>query len=173
MPNKPARAKQRRHVNTMTDAQLEHLLFGWNMLDGDQGFHTEEERRECWSHNREYIMGLQGLQGQGKSMELERGLYFDFFTRPDAWWDYDAPELRRLLSGDPLRSELPPGWKRGKLGCGLQKPTAVRLGKPTIGIDINRPSEYESQQAYLLRHPELLTAAEKQRGESRMGAIRR
>ena len=148
MAHKPIQPKQRRREGTATGEELEHLIHGYCMLDGDEPFQTEEERRECWEANRGFVMGLQGKQCQDESFLLSsRGVYFDLFQRPDAWWSYDAPEPRRRLTGDP--GAVVPGCE-------------YRKGKPTVFHvpDWDQIPEYETQKAYLMRLG-LLNKAEK------------
>ena len=97
MSRKPAKPKARRVENTLTALELENLVTGSNLLDGDEAFANEEDRRQCWEKNRDYIMGLQGQYGKDEAFGLpSHELYFDFGQRPAAWYSYEAPEPRRV-----------------------------------------------------------------------------
>ena len=99
MPRKAIIPKMRRVENTLTALELENLIEGHNMLDGDEAFENEEDRRRCWEKNRLYILGLQGQPGQDEAMSFCHGkAYFALFERPAAWWKYDAPEPRRCAT---------------------------------------------------------------------------
>jgi len=94
---KPRRVIERRGESGLTPEELERLISGFNILDGDDpAWATDDEaRRQVWLRHREYVMSLQGKPCQGESFAFQRGnVYFAYGTRPSAWWDYDAPEPR-------------------------------------------------------------------------------
>ena len=94
---KPRRVIERRGESGLTPEELERLISGFNILDGDDpAWATDDEaRRQVWLRHREYVMSLQGKPCQGESFAFQRSnVYFAYGTRPSAWWDYDAPEPR-------------------------------------------------------------------------------
>jgi len=138
---KPRRVIERRGESGLTPEELERLISGFNILDGDDpAWATDDEaRRQVWLRHREYVMSLQGKPCQGESFAFQRGtIHFPLFSRPHAWWQYDAPEPRRLLSGDPV-GRLP---EHGLL-----------FGKPKMFRDWESYNSmvFESEEAYLER----------------------
>jgi hypothetical protein len=86
--------KRRSPLKKITKEQLEHLIQGWVMFGPEFPFRSEEHRRRTWEICREGILE-----------EYRPGL------RPRAWWQYEAPEPRRLFSGtsvsvDPDSGEM-------------------------------------------------------------------
>lgn len=98
--NRKRLERYRTHTNPISGLELENLILGYNLLDGDEVFapdgieenRNDELRRESWNVHREYVLNLQGRKVQGEAFGLSNGIYFDYFTRPSGWWDYDAPE---------------------------------------------------------------------------------
>lgn len=80
----------------LTGPQIEDLILGYCFFE--EPFKDNEERRECWKRNRDFIMGLQGKSVQGEAFGLSNGVYFDYGTRPSAWWKYEVPGQRRFIS---------------------------------------------------------------------------
>lgn len=80
----------------LTAGQLEHLISGFSFFEG--GFKDETERRRAWLKHKDFILSLQGKPVQGEAFGLSQGVYFDFFTRPQAWWVYDSPGQRLFIS---------------------------------------------------------------------------
>ncbi|MGA2462772.1 MAG: hypothetical protein ABSH06_00270 [Thermodesulfobacteriota bacterium] len=80
----------------LTGPALEDLLHGYSFFD--EPFKNDRERRECWEKHRNFIMSLQGKPVQGEVFGLTNGVYFDFFTRPAAFWAYDSPGPRLFIS---------------------------------------------------------------------------
>jgi hypothetical protein len=79
----------RKYHEQLTVDQERHLLMGWTFdvcepAFGRAGypFRDDAHRREIWSRSMEYLMA-----------KTPPG------TRCDAWWTYEAPEPRHLLSG--------------------------------------------------------------------------
>jgi hypothetical protein len=138
MPYRPKKAIQLKNEAGITGLELENLILGFNILDGDEPFKNENHRRNTWNKHRNYIMSLQGKPCQGQAFGLSQGVYFGFFERPAAWWDYEAPEPRRLLSGDP-KGALP---EKGLL-----------KGKPRFFKDYQTYQTliYETEKQYLIR----------------------
>jgi hypothetical protein len=62
------------------------------------GFATDQDRREAWERNRDYLMERCGRNG----------------FRPQAWWDYEAPRLgvRRPRNSEYSKAAL---WETGQL----------------------------------------------------------
>lgn len=112
---------KRRNYDTpaLTDEQRDNLL--------DRGmpavlriFTSEQARRRAWQASRD------GL--------LAEYVRTNPLSRPRAWWDYDAPEPRRVVSGPPLPEGV-------VLSCGV--PRCHAPGDPE--------REYETEAAYLRR----------------------
>jgi hypothetical protein len=67
-------------------------------------FKNDEERREAWRHNKAAIMALQGkpldigTDSAALQRSLHRKIWFDYFKRPGAWFEYDRHEV---LTGHP------------------------------------------------------------------------
>jgi hypothetical protein len=159
----------------LTAAQLEDLLRGYAFFE--EPFKDDEARRRCWEKHRGYIMSLQGKPVQSEAFGLENGVYFDFGTRPNAWWDYDSPGPRLFVSCTndfcqfflecPVAKNIPTEMpdcviregedRKGKSSfCGLLKIECVsknfRIFEPAL----------ESETDFLRRY-DLLTEEEKER----------
>jgi hypothetical protein len=78
-------------------------------------------------------------------------VYYRLFTRPDAWWRFDAKEQRRLLKGDP-ENVVP--------GCRFSQGTPTQFKS----FEAWKTMQYESEAAYLRRHNLLITQKESARG---------
>ena len=97
MPKKQRKDKRKKAVG-LTESQIHHLISGW-CIDSPVRWHErlgfpfkdEDHRKEAWGENRDFLMTL-------RNDELSYGTYLQG-TRPGAWWDYDAPEPRKLISG--------------------------------------------------------------------------
>jgi hypothetical protein len=79
-------------------------------------FHDEltvEELRPYWEEYRDPCMGLIGVAVQDIVADFfpagSEGVPVPFGSRPWAWWQFDALEMRRLLSGDPALAD----WESG------------------------------------------------------------
>jgi hypothetical protein len=84
-------------------------------------------------------MSLQGkIAPRGTSFKLSGRPYFKLFERPAAWWDYESPESRKLLSGDP---------------SGAFPERGLFKGKPNSYKSLKACNEliYESEKSYLIR----------------------
>ncbi len=83
-------------------------------------FESEQERRVVWFQNRERLLREHIAAKPG--------------TRPSAWWAYEAPEPRQLLSGvvEQVGKEL---------YCGM----------PVLTKDIYEESQFETEYDYLKR----------------------
>ncbi len=150
MPRRPVRPIQRRiDGSLLTGREMEHLILGFEILDEKEApFNSDKQRRRCWKKHRNHILALQGQKAQGESFGLSSGVYFDFFTRPAAWWDYDTPEPRRLLKGDPADALPEHGYLKGV-------PVNHR------SFEARQEKKYESEVEYLQRHG-FLTDTEKE-----------
>ena len=97
MSHRPKKSIPRRTESGLSPEELEHLISGFIILDGDDpAWATDDaERRQIWETHKTFIMSLQGEPCKGESFAFQRGnVYFAYGTRPSAWWDYDAPEPR-------------------------------------------------------------------------------
>lgn len=97
MPVRPRKEITRRASGGgLTWPELADLIQGFCFFD--EPFFDDQARRKCWKTHCKYIMGLQGKDVQGEAFGLSQGVYFDFGTRPAAWWKYEAPGPRRFIS---------------------------------------------------------------------------
>ena len=91
MPRK-ALTPRRQRQGQLTVAVERRLLTGHWFPMGSEGFPepSESELEALWETHRDTLMRkwFAGYEGEGGA-----------FTRPWAWWAFDAPEPRRLLSG--------------------------------------------------------------------------
>lgn len=148
MPTRPRRPLERRGERGLTGPELENLLTGDNLLDHErEPFRSEAARRKAWKKHGAFVMSLQGQPAQGETFGLSRGVYFEIGTRPYAWWRYESPEPRRLLSGDPAGALPERGFSKGA-------PTFL------VSCEAARNIRYESEEEYL-RRLDLLTKGEK------------
>ena len=137
MSHRPKKPIERRTEGGLSGPELEHLIRGMNFVDWERVNLSDEARRALWVQHRDHIMSLQGKPAQGEAYTLQRmNLYFDLFERPSAWWDFEAPEPRRLLAGDP--GNVVPG-------CGLLQGTPRRFRDGQAMV-------FESERDYLERH---------------------
>jgi hypothetical protein len=151
MPRKP-RGVKKKGTTTLTEDQVNYLI-GGVCLDGfapDYGhprnsplfhvpFESEAHIREAWEQNRNFLMNLQGGQ-----RSFDR---FAYFERPRAWWNFETlPDQRRVF----------------KKWYGCDDKGWGYFDSPE-GLSYPEPAEVlESDKEYLLRHPELLTEAERE-----------
>ena len=91
---------------------------------------TDDEIREAWkSHGKKIIKDwIKNNPG----------------TRPDAWWDFEAPEPRARISGEG-EPDFDPGYDRGLPDYFLN---IVWVNEPPV----KDPLLYESEAAFLKRH---------------------
>jgi len=130
--------------------QLEDLLRGYVLLPMKKPvFKNETERRRVWEKNREYIFSLQGQKCRDESFGLNSAIdvYFELFKRPAAWWDFEAPEPRRMLTGDPTAIIPEDGLRKGIPRCFRSREEWQQM-------------VFESEKDFLIRHG-LLTELEK------------
>jgi hypothetical protein len=154
MPTNRKRIR-RTHKKALSGDELEIHIHGYSMLDRRKPiFKTDKDRFASWRTHREYIMQLQGQRVRGESFGLTGDqVYFEMGTRPASWWAFDAPEPRRLLSGDPSGALPEHGFSRG-------------IPKRFRSHEAFQSMRYETEQAFLQRHG-LLGEQEKQQIERR------
>ena len=139
MGHRPKKPIERRGESGLSAEELEHLIHGQNLLDGDDPTWADDDeaRRQVWEKHKTFIMSLQGQPCKGESFRFQRGnTYFEYGTRPEAWWSYDAPGPRLLLKGDPGNAVE---------GCGLSMGTPRRFRDGQAMV-------FESERDYLERH---------------------
>jgi hypothetical protein len=99
----------------------------WLWRYGKSGEKNRGELKKFWCQFRDEILILH--------IKLFPG------TRPWAWWEFDAPELRRVISGSIEVSSVI--WRRSNFGI------------PPYSCDSSNPPEFESEWDYLKRHGQL------------------
>ncbi len=125
---------------------LEYILHGYNMLDGDEPTDTPEN---LWARWCKTIMQLQGQPcGDLVPWHGHRKTFFDYFTRPPLWWSCrpGSEEPRKLISGDAEQVITAKGYSHGL---------------PRWFKTEQHGCIFETEKEYLIRHPELMTSAEK------------
>jgi hypothetical protein len=113
MPRKRAKAILRRGtLGLPPDCDLERILHGYNMLDGDGASASDPD---LWAQYGETIMQLQCIECNGAAPWHSDPVFFAAFERPALWWRCGpgADEPRRLLSGDPAQPMPEKGLERG------------------------------------------------------------
>src|SRR5579859_6441235 len=123
MPRKRTAPRRRRHAIGELDPYLR------SVLEGGQDFFnrfTPGQLAEAWEMHGETI--------------TDQHIEAHPFTRPCSWWDYDAPEPRRCLEGNPLPMEERPPHFRG-----------YHFGVPAYWGDGDWDSCYETVPDYLAR----------------------
>jgi len=121
----------------LTGQQIYHLIVGYSHFEPFP-FENEEHQRALWFKFRDQLIRLNWEKHY--SSDPSRG---GWGTRPAAWWDYEAPELRQLIQGKYPSELLEHGYCFGA-------PRASGYG-----------CEWESQEEYLDRLG-LLTPEEKE-----------
>lgn len=111
----------------------------WFLLAGPEL--DQEELREAWRELQPELL-VEHARNQG------------LFSRPWGWWAFDAPEPRRWAAEWPMGviDESVQPW----FGC----PCTFSDGARGILGGCDR-EWFETEQDYLLRHPKLMTDAEK------------
>jgi hypothetical protein len=126
-------------LKTLDELREDHDLEAFAIyLDDTSRDHYPTPRRELWEQHREAALRYIAEATPGK--------------RPDAFWEYEAPEPLRQLSGRTVRQWHPPVQHRP----GDADWTAWRNCKPGEGYwkeipDPADPPTYESSAAYLRR----------------------
>lgn len=155
MPRKPLLANELKPAD-LDLAQIEHLINGYCLIS-EEGypFESEQDRKQCWLKHRDRVMGLIGKAIEDVEWPTLR---FPWGARPHAWWDYEAPEPRRIIK---------PGAE------GIEAGDELSFGVPK-GYDIDDPEDvkelpiYESQSAYLKRLNLFLPGEEEALEQQRM-----
>ena len=138
MPRKPLRSKKRQTTN-LTEFQIIELIL-YQGFSGPQ-FKTERTRRQAWETNKNFILDLQGQKI--KNFPLSK-IYFDYFERPAAFYQYDMNEIG---TGNPDQRTL----CFEDRGCMFFAGRTWPLGSSIV---------YENQKEYLIKK-NLLNDAEK------------
>lgn len=146
---------QHRRMATITRDHLHELYVGYPDLDGfglqkletslQQCEHAKPTEAEPLRHERDELRELMRLVWDALRADLLGCWVIENpATRPWSWWEWDAPEPRRLVSGpgnhsltDPSSSEFGRRW----------------FGLPTVLVveDHHDPSVYEGEGQYLDR----------------------
>ena len=106
MPRKPGLPKRK---NTISLTYQKTLGLIQSICISTFKFKNDEERQEAWEKNRQKIMALQGkpldigTDSAALQRSLHRKIWFDYFTRPQAWFEYDRHEV---LTGHPDKRTL-------------------------------------------------------------------
>lgn len=123
MPKKPGLPK-RRNTISITWQQILCLIERRNRIPG-QHFRDDEQRREAWKNNKTMIMKLQGQPldiGEDTvalQRSLKRNIWFDYFERPLAFFQYDRHEI--------LTGHLPDDQREFLIEKGLLNAAEKRL----------------------------------------------
>jgi hypothetical protein len=144
MPTIRKRRIVRRNDYDESQRVYHYLLTGidFSFMDpdlGPDGQLDSDALHDVWQQRRDAIL---------QQHAAERGLFF----RPQGFWMFDVPELRRWCDS----GTMPP----------VDRQTTPWLGVPYLyfnpaAVSQCSPDNFESQRDFLLRHPELLTDAEK------------
>ena len=141
MTNKRRMSRASKPANILTEDQTMDLLEGWSLSSKQGSFKSEEHRRELWEQNRENLLNKKAV-GFGESV-IER----EPFTRPAAWWDYEAPEPRRVIKNSEYWRHIE-GYHFGKMRLiELEKPFEQMYFSYSEAPEL----EYESEKDYLTR----------------------
>lgn len=98
MPRKPVGVKKKSALGIPMGA-FERLTRGYSILHDEP---TLEESEKLWTANRDFLMGLIGKNIKQKFPDyFFRGIAMPWGSRPWGWWQFEAPEPRKLLSGNP------------------------------------------------------------------------
>lgn len=63
---------------------------------------TESELAGYWAEHKEFIMSLIGVNIKARYPDFfYKGIAVPWGTRPWGWWEYESPQPRRLVAGDP------------------------------------------------------------------------
>jgi hypothetical protein len=129
---------------------LEKLIRGYPMLDDpDKSKLPDDKLKKHWQKSKDFVMGL---IGQGIKTIIPdfwfRGVIIPWGCRPAAWWQFDAPEPRRVIAGDPT---------------GAMPEKGLRFGVPRFykSVMAHNSLIYESEFQYLKRQNLLLPMEEK------------
>lgn len=165
-----SRPKRKLDPATMTVEEADHLLTGFS-FDGGSPFDSPEARRAAWRANREDLV----LYWMGRSVELDVSgeLFWGSGPegpghRPRAWWQYEAPERRKLVDPDRLRefvqarASQEAAEKAVEMARSWDGPTY--LGAPTLTPQNWSFQGFETQAEYLDRL-DLLTSWEREQIE--------
>ena len=150
MPRKP---RKRRGTTAMTYQQILCLIERKNRIPG-QHFRDENHRKEAWRNNKSAIMALQGQPLEvGKDsaalqQALHRDIWFQYFERPMAFYEYDRCEI---LGGHPDKRTL---FFIERTCCGVEYDAEIDQAPKNAVI-------YKNEKEYLIKN-DLLNAAEKQ-----------
>lgn len=99
MARKPVKIKKKAQPK-LTNQQIEFFIFGTNFLDClKPAFKNEQHMRDMWAKYGEHIL-LTYRDFQREPEDTFRMLSYESGTRPWAWWKYDAPEMRSILTGE-------------------------------------------------------------------------
>ena len=124
--------RKKRLITELEENEIMYLIMGWCL--GPCPFQDEEHTKNAWLANKDYIMSLRGSKNEHIGLTFENG------KRPWAWWQYEAPEPRRIVS-------VAPGQDFDKV-CDYVKSS----GKGSFGRYKWSSFEiYESQYQYLKR----------------------
>jgi|MudIll2142460700_1097286.scaffolds.fasta_scaffold475949_2 hypothetical protein len=88
---------KKKNGTSLTPAQIGHLLHGYNLIAfGKPEFASDEERREAWFANREFLLSLkpgQKIPGLFGGVQLKRG------QKPEAWKRYEGSKSGKGAAG--------------------------------------------------------------------------
>lgn len=170
--------RTRNRTPELTEAQVEHLLTG-RAVKTDFSY-PEDQRKSDWRKYKKSLMkywisDLKEKYRKDPEKYADEIIGFAMpkgpFTRPAAWWDYNAPEPRHCLNYDEseiccYNDALPCHLQTGNYSEDLKKTRrCLNSGVPFQPLRFKdgqrRVAEFETEKDYLIRL-DLLTETESQ-----------
>ncbi len=149
MPRKP---RKKRSTIALTWQQILCLIERRNRIPG-QHFRDESHRKDAWQNNKKAIMKLQsqplfiGEDTAALQRSLKRDIWFAWFQRPLAWFQYDMHEVLR----GPYNTQTL--FFIESMCCGVPYDAEISEAPKNVAI-------YRNQKEYLIKK-NLLNPAEK------------
>ena len=152
MPTNRTRRK-RTQSSELSESKVEHLLTGRAVMPGFE--YPETERKKDWQKYKDPLMTYWFTEPKDVDEIIGFAKPGGLFTRPAAWWDYEAPERRKCLNMDISKHPVfddSKQWAFDKWAKGIPKVGWRKDGQSP---------QFETQKEYLIRL-DLLTETEKQ-----------
>jgi hypothetical protein len=138
MPTNRKRTRRGRNPE-LPMAIIEKLVTGYTFFYDEP---TETELEATYHKHRDFVLSFIGQRARDIEPDFfpagATGIPVPYGCRPWAWWEFDAPEPRRLLSGDP---------------AGAMPERGLWFGVPGFyrSIEAHNTLVYENQADYLRR----------------------